>query len=154
MHYETADKNRGNTEILAFVKELRNLPEDVSFVENDWETRTCTYVYKNGRREAHSIDSIIGKRTQVADKAPTREKKNSNLTKSFKDTANKCNNGIQIFKDRINQIDRDIIALSSHGLKADNYDAITKLNHEKQDLLARIEKLKGIRKDCLKQVVT
>lgn len=141
MMYETADTNRSDSRLLAMVAEMRNLPEGVAYVENDWGAGTRTYVYKNGRR----VTSSISKAQASAKPSTSRSVKSSaasDLKASLKKTMREADQTISDFTKRIAQLDVDISRATMRGQYAGS------MKCKRDDLLQRINKLKAIKSRC------
>ena len=139
MMYETADMNRNNSRLLAMVEEMRNLPESVAYVENDWDADTRTYVYKNGRRETHSIKNV---RPSAKPSASRSGKTASELKASLKRTMREADQNISDFIKRIAQLDVEISRATMRGQYAGT------MKCKRDDLLLRINKLEAIKSRC------
>lgn len=140
--YETADMNSPGRRHL-----IEMMRQEARAEVPEW---TRDRISANSQRTAQPAAST---KPKAPVKAPTRAKKDDSVSKRFMATANKCDEGTRQFKDKIAQIDRDIIALSMYGMKSENYDAIVALKQEKEDLQSRCAKLQQIKTRCLKEAV-
>lgn len=141
MHYDTADMNRCNNRALQLmVEEMRNLPEGVASVENDWDAGTRTYVYKNGRRVSHSING--SSKVKPSAKPSAGSSTASELKASVQKTMREADQNISDFIRRIAQLDVEISRLTMRG----KYAGSEKLMRD--DLLQRINKLEAVKKRC------
>ena len=133
--------NMDNRRLLAMAAEMRNLPEDVAFVENDWDAGTRTYVYRNGCRETRSIGKVqssVKPGTSHSAKSGTA----SELKASLKKTMREADKDISDFIKRIAQLDVEISRSTMRGQYAGS------MKHMRDDLLQRINKLEAIKSKC------
>lgn len=139
MMYETADMNRNSGRLQEMVEEMRNLPESVAYVKNDWDAGTRTYVYKNGRRETRSISNVQPSAKPGASRSG---KTVSELKASLRKTMQEADQNISDFIKRIVQLDIQISRLTMHG----QYTGAEQ--RQRDDLLQRINKLKAVKSRC------
>lgn len=139
MMYEIADMNRNSGRLQEMVEEMRNLPESVAYVENDWDAGTRTYVYKNGRREMRSISNV---QPNAKPGASRRGKTASELKARLKKTMREADQNITDFIRRIAQLDVEINCKTMRGQYTGS------LEHKRDDLLQRINQLEAIKNKC------
>ena len=149
MHYETADMNRSNNRALQLmVEEMRNLPEGVASVENDWDACTRTYVFKDGFRVTRRINESINGSSKVKPSAKPSAgscKKSSTASEvkaSLRKTMREADQNISDFIKRIAQLDVEISRSIMRGQYAGS------MQRMRDDLLQRINKLEAVKKRC------
>ena len=148
MHNETVALNRNNSRMHAMVEEMRNLPEGVAFVENDWDAGTRTYVFKDGFRMTRRISESTIDRSKVKPSAKPsagshmKRSTVSEVQASLKKTMQEADRNISDFIRRIAQLDAEI----SRSIMRGQY--VGDLKNKRDDLHQRINKLEAIKKRC------
>ena len=140
MQYETAEKCKNSRSFQALVEEMRNLPEGVKTVYDDYTAGTQTLVYKDGRCVTRSLNKKPS--TKPSTSRSVKSSAASELKASLKKTMREADQNISDFTKRIAQLDVEISRATMRGQYAGT------MKCKRDDLLQRINKLKAIKSRC------